>query len=44
MSELFDEAIATFHTLLAEARESGEVEPTAMSVTTVRTWGGSSGS
>lgn len=34
MSELLDEAIATFHTLLGEARESGEIEPTAMTVST----------
>lgn len=34
MSELFKEAIATFQTLLGEARESGEIEPTAMTVST----------
>lgn len=34
MSELFHEAIATFHTLLGEARESGEIEPAAMIVST----------
>lgn len=34
MSELLHEAIATFQTLLGEARESGEIEPAAMTVAT----------
>ena len=34
MSELLREAIATFTTLLDEARASGDLEPTAMSVAT----------
>jgi pyridoxamine 5'-phosphate oxidase len=34
MSELISEAIATFNALLVEARESGEIEPTAMTVST----------
>lgn len=34
MSELLREAIATFKTLLDEARASGDLEPTAMSVAT----------
>jgi len=34
MSELFEEAISTFHTLLDEARKSDEIEPTAMTVST----------
>lgn len=34
MSELISEAITTFNALLVEARESGEIEPTAMTVST----------